>query len=463
MRRTKVAVLAVLAVAMVPGAALAEGWQAGTSRVRITPDGPMWMAGYSARDHEAEGALHDLWAKGLAVRDPGGTTALLITLDVCGIDRELSGSIRDELAKAHGLDRSRVALSCSHTHSGPVLKANLIGMYPLDEAQRARVMAYSEGFRSKVIAAGAEAMAGLAAAELSWGVGRCGFAVNRRNNDQARAADLREAIALEGPVDHDVPVLKVGGNDGKTRAVVFLYACHCTTLSGYQMSGDYAGFAMIALERRYPGAQAMFLAGCGGDQNPLPRGTVAHAEGYGDELAGAVSRVLDGRLTAIDGRLAARYEEIPLAFAPIPGRDHWDEEARSKDLAHRNRARAMLARLDRGEAIPATYPYPVQVWRLGEDLIWFFLGGEVTVDYALRLKRSLGPERTWVAAYCNDVMAYIPSRKVLGEGGYEGGGAMVYYGLPGPWADDVEDRIIEASRRLLQPALAEPRPALNAP
>jgi hypothetical protein len=436
-------------VAVSSGLARDDAWRAGTSRVRITPDGPMWMAGYSARDHESEGALHDLWAKALAIQGPDGTTVLLITLDVCGIDRELSLSIREELARTHGLDLARIVLSCSHTHSGPVLKANLIGMYPLDDAQRDRVMAYAEGFRTKVIAVGAEAIAGLAAADLSWGEGRCGFAVNRRDNNQARAAELREAIALNGPVDHDVPVLKVAGPDGRARAIVFLYACHCTTLSGYQLSGDYAGFAMIDLERRYPGAQAMFVAGCGGDQNPLPRGTVPHAERYGAELAGSVSRVLDGRLTAIDGPISARYVEVPLMFAPIPGRDHWEEEAKSKDLAHANRARSLLALLDQGQAIPTTYPYPVQVWRLGPELTWFFLGGEVTIEYAHRLKRNLGPSGTWVAAYCNDVMAYVPSLKVLREGGYEGGGAMVYYGLPAPWAEDVEDRIIEAVRRLL--------------
>ncbi len=72
---------------------------------------------------------------------------------------------------------------------------------------------------------------------------------------------------------------------------------------------------------------------------------------------------------------------------------------------------------------------PVEVWR-GGALTGVFLGGEVTVDYALRIKRNLGSSRTWVTAYRSDVMAYIPSLRVLKEGGYEGGGAMVYYGRP---------------------------------
>ena len=150
---------------------------------------------------------------------------------------------------------------------------------------------------------GGRAAADVAPADLAWGTGRADFAVNRRNNDQSKAAELREQIALQGPVDHDVPVLRVAGADGKPKAIVCGYACHCTTLSFNQFTGDYAGFAQIDLERSYPGAQAMFVAGCGADQNPLPRGAVAQAEDYGRQLAEAVGRVLDAPMRPVAGRL----------------------------------------------------------------------------------------------------------------------------------------------------------------
>jgi hypothetical protein len=88
------------------------------------------------------------------------------------------------------------------------------------------------------------------------------------------------------------------------------------------------------------------------------------------------------------------------------------------------------------------------VWRLGE-VRWVFLGGEVVVDYAIRLKKNLGSANTWVTAYANDVMAYIPSLRVLKEGGYEGRDAMVYYGQPGAWSEKVEDQVIEGIRQVL--------------
>ncbi|MEZ6079978.1 MAG: hypothetical protein R3C56_31180 [Pirellulaceae bacterium] len=92
---------------------------------------------------------------------------------------------------------------------------------------------------------------------------------------------------------------------------------------------------------------------------------------------------------------------------------------------------------------------PSAAWSIGDDLQFVTLGGEVVVDYAIRLKSELTGPATWVAGYSNDVMAYIPSRRVLAEGGYEGGGAMVYYGLPSVWSPEIEnDIVVEAHRQV---------------
>jgi hypothetical protein len=110
----------------------------------------------------------------------------------------------------------------------------------------------------------------------------------------------------------------------------------------------------------------------------------------------------------------------------------------------------MLQFKDKGEVLPRSYPYPVQVWRLGGRQWWISLGGEVVVDYALRFKKELEPS-IWVAGYANDVMAYIPSARVLAEGGYEGNTSMYGYGLPAErWAPDVEERIDEAVLKLVE-------------
>jgi len=101
-----------------------------------------------------------------------------------------------------------------------------------------------------------------------------------------------------------------------------------------------------------------------------------------------------------------------------------------------------MEQIDAGKTPIQSYPYPVQVWHLGRGLTFVLLGGEVVVDYAVRLKAELGVERTWVAGYTNDVVTYIPSRRVRLEGGYEGTRAMMYYGLPSVWAPEIEEAIV---------------------
>jgi hypothetical protein len=210
------------------------GWQAGTARVAITPKQSMWMSGYSARTRPSEGAVHDLWAKALALQDPAGRRAVLVTLDICGIDRDLSNRIRGTLQKRHQLTRDRIVLACSHTHCGPVVGTNLLTMYKIDEDQRLRIAEYARFLEAAVVNVAGEALGHLADARLSWGNGRCDFAVNRRNNKEADVPKLREKIALQGPDDHDVPVLRIARGDASLLAIIFGYACHCTVLDFYK-------------------------------------------------------------------------------------------------------------------------------------------------------------------------------------------------------------------------------------
>lgn len=432
----------------------AAGWKAGTGRVVITPHTPMPMAGYASRGAKpAEGALNDLWAKVLIIQDPAGKQAALITLDLIGIDRKLSQQICDELIQKYGWDRSRIAICTSHTHSGPVVGETLapISLASLGDAEQKQVQDYSKFLRQSVTQAVAQAVEQMKPAQLFWGNGTATFAVNRRANREADVPRLRADGALRGPFDHDVPVLTVKDQD-KIVAVVFGYACHNTVLSGFQWSGDYAGLAQSEIERRSPGCQAMFWSGCGGDQNPIPRREVPLAQKYGAELADAVIKVTSSAMTPLTGKLATAYQEVDLQLASLPSMEEIQKNAQSANQYEAARAKMLLSQIENNGSLSQTYPYPIGVWKLGNEVTFVHLGGEVVVDYALRLKSELAgnrdPSQIWVAGYTNDVMAYIPSRRVLLEGGYEGGASMVYYGLPTVWAPEVEETIVSSVQLL---------------
>jgi hypothetical protein len=406
----------------------------------ITPAEFVWMAGYAARTRPAEGKEHDLFVKALALDDGTDRPFVLVTSDLIGLPRSLSDPVAEELRQKAGLPRERLLLTASHTHCGPVVRDNLADMYPMPPEEAARIAPYTQKLQQAMVEVVRAALADRKPARLAIGQGTARFAVNRR---QPTAKGIVNGNNPQGPVDHDVPVLRVEGVDGQLRAVVFGYACHNTTLQYYRWCGDYAGFAQLALERKHPGAVALFWAGCGGDANPLPRGTVALAQKYGQELADAVEGVLQQPMTPLAPPWSARYARIALPLGELPTREQLAADALSKNLALRNRALRLLKVLDAGGKLDDHYPhYPVQVWRLG-GLVWISLGGEVVVDYSHRLKKELKDQAAvWVTAYANDVMAYIPSARVLQEGGYEADSSMIYYGLPTRWAPAVEERII---------------------
>lgn len=421
-------------------------WKAGVATAVVTPEQAMWMAGYASRTNVSQGKFNDLYAKVLALEDDRGGRVVFVTLDLIGVPRTLRKSLEVRVQKAWQLPPESLLLNASHTHSGPEFR---FGRAPADDGDfKPSTLGdnYGHDLEEKLLKLIGTALETCAPARLAYSFARCGVAMNRRLPTKT---GYQNSPYPGGPVDHDVPVLRVEGADGKLRAVLFGYACHNTTLALYQFSGDYAGYAQHYFQADHPGAVALFMNGCSGDQNPYPRGTVELAQKHGRSLATAVEAALATTLKSVNGSLRSAYAEIQIDYAPAPTRDEFKARLDSKDRYEVTHAKRMLERLDKGEKLPTQYPYPVQVVQFGDAITLVALGGEVVVDFSLRLKKELAGPAVWVAGYSNDVMAYIPSLRVMKEGGYEAGGAMRFSTThPGPWAESTEERIVSKVHEL---------------
>lgn len=439
--------------------ALAADFQAGVAKVKITPPTPFWMSGYSSRTNQSVGVVQDLWAKALAVRDPQGHRVVIVTMDLIGLHSSVSDEVFVRAKKQFKLNRADVLLTCSHTHSGPVVGLNLNVMFDFSTEDKHRVQAYTAGLVDKLVSVIGDSLKDLSPAQLSVGHGSAGFTSNRR---KVQPKGVTMEPNASGPVDQDVPVLKVTASDGKLRAILFGYACHNTTISPkpdpeldfYKIYGDYAGFAQLAVQKAHPGAEAMFTILCGADQNPQPRGAIEFARQHGEELAASVEKVLGAEMKPVRSPIRTAFQEIQLDFVKHTRQTFEDEikkaeEAKRSDSKFRiRRSKLMLAAYDKGRPIRQTR-YPVQAIRFGSDLTMIALGGEVVVDYQLRAKREFPNENLMAIGYANDVMCYIPSLRVVKEGGYEVDTSMIYYGQPGPFAENVEEMVFKAIHQVM--------------
>lgn len=445
----RLAVLFLLAAAMT--AAPKPELRAGAGRIKITPDGPIWMSGYASRTHPSTGVLQDLWAKALAIEDSKGHKVVLVSTDLVGLPRPVSEAVAAQVQKKYGIERANLVLNSSHTHTGPVVRANLATMYDLAPEQSRAVDVFTQKLTADLVTVIGAALGDLQPAIVSFAQGTVGFAANRR---QITPTGVKLGLSPAGPVDHSVPVLRVSSPNGQVRAILFGYACHNTTLTGefYQLSGDYAGFAQTEVEKAFPGATALFYILCGGDQNPNPRSKLELAEQHGQALASEVARVARGAMTNVEGQVKTAFQLTDLPLAPHT-REQFEKESHDTNIFKVRRAREMLKAYDERRQLTKV-SYPVQAVRFKKGFTLVALGGEVVVDYALWAKSAFPNEALMVAGYSNDVMCYIPTTRIIKEGGYEPVDSMIYYGMPGPFSEDMEghlkDTITAVVRRVMK-------------
>jgi putative membrane-bound dehydrogenase-like protein len=415
-------------------------YRVGAAQIDITPDYPVRLSGFAFRNSESEGVSARIWARALAIQYHDEAPAVVLTVDNLGLRWPMVTEVAQRLAAAGKLPADRLTVTFTHSHCTPKLNgaADNIFAAPIPVEQQARLDRYTMELSDALFQVALEAIESLQPASLHYGIGKVTFAANRRTPN--------------GPVDHSLPMLIARNKAGKTIAVYTSYACHCVTLSHNRIDGDWAGYAASAIERAFPGAIGLISIGCGSDQNPSSGVTgdnIAMAQMQGLEIADEAKRLSDNdQLQQLSGSLNVTGAVISLPLAPHPTRQQWEELAQQTSAEGYN-AKTQLARWDRGDAPMKALPYPIQTWTFGDELALVFLSGEVCVDYALRLKRELSETRLWVHGYSNDFGSYIPSERLLREGGYGAGAEIPYFALPTPLQSGLEEQIVAEVRRQL--------------
>lgn len=438
-------------------------WRAAAASIVITPEKPMWMAGYSSRNKPSDGKIHDLFAKALLLEDENGTRLAIVTTDLIGIKPFLRDAVAAKIQDRYAIPPESLLMNASHTHCGPELREDVVLRYGMSAETAAFARQYTQQLAGKIADMIGNTHENLEPIKLFYTHARAGFAMNRRLPTENGFINSPNP---DGPVDHSVPVLQVHGFDEELKAVLFGYSCHNTTLGIFKFCGDYAGFAHQYLEAAHPGTIAMFMMGCGGDQNPYPRSELALAEQHGRTLANAVEAALQTRRTRdIHPPLRVALDDVTLKFATPPSKAELTERSKTNNKYARRHAERLLKQLDESGKIRTEYDFPMQAVQFGNDMTMVAIAGEVVVDYSIRLKRELSTATQsqhsnaepiiWIAGYSNNVFGYLPSKRVLLEGGYEGARAMIYTSFPGPFDESVEQRVIQGIHELVRKVRSE--------
>ncbi len=402
---------------------------AAAAEVCITPPVGATLLGFLG---PATGVHDDLLSRMLMLSD-GKTAAVVVSLDLVGMDFSLADEMREAIRVATGADL--VLLACSHTHSAPfTIPWSLKGRRWLDGPEG---LAWREGIIHRAAETAAGARERLRPAALRAGRAEVQVGHNRR-------AVTAEGVTMqpnpEGVTVPWVDVLCVEHEDGGSPVVLFSHAAHPVIVHAASslVSADYPGYAVAAVERRLgEGTMAMFAQACGGNINGHPlRGGFEAAKPAGEELAEAVLRAVATAqpLPAAPLRTATVATRLPLH--PLPPVEACRELVRrAEEQAAGVEAegaddeaswfmqddvlcsRDLLAQATAGG--PGAIRFEASILAVGDTWGLVALTHEVFAEYQRRLDHESPWAHTMVTAYTNGCESYIPTDAALGEGGYE--------------------------------------------
>lgn len=433
--RTAVAIIVVLLAATPiaqrgqPGAAM----EVGLAEIDITP--PM---GYRLDGHFVErlstGQRDPLKAKAVVFRQ-GSTWAALVAADLLGIPLSMSTEVRAQAAKRTGIPATNIAITASHTHTGPLFAGERARVFSEQAALKFGTdplasVKYPEALSAKLVEVIVAAHAQVSAATLSitrTEEDRLPF--NRRFHMKDGTVRFNpgvqnpEIVRAAGPIDPDLPSVLISKKNKPVGALT-VFALHLDTTGGTEYSADYPGYLATELRHDY-GEEFVSIFGTG------TCGDINHIDVSGRRRLNAR---LIGQLLAfnvLSARTRLPLEQPSLAVAStrlaLPVRRVTDEQAASARARMSDVGRSGVPFLTQVEIVTTldlarrgpTLDAEVQVMRLHPDLAVVLLPGEVFVELGLAIKRRSPFRHTLVIELTNDNPAYIPTEKAFKEGSYE--------------------------------------------
>lgn len=423
----------------------------GIARVDITPETPITLAGFAARSKaETDQIIHRLFAKAIVFGNDAQGPSILIAVDLIGIQWRITREFANRLSTRTAITSDHIVICATHTHGSPEI-GNLMntlqcrGDYPakydfstslIDLNKLTHIAEYNNILNQKLEEVALAALENRKPALIDWGETQASFAINRRTPG--------------GAVDNSLSLLRITSPDGTIRAVVINYACHGITLGPdvNAIHGDWMGEAQRTIEERHPDVTSFVTIGCAGDAHPRYQGQMQYLKLYGNEISNKIDNLLKLKLIPITSPPTAHLKWVQLPYSSLPDIEQLIEL--TKDTSIRGYySRLELEQLLRGKPSQSALEYPIQVWDFGNQLTMINLGGEVVVDYSKRIKKEFKAQRLWINSYSNDVSCYIPSLRLLHEGGYEADASMYWYNKPAMFGDQIEEIIMDALHEMI--------------
>ena len=436
----------------------------GTAKDIITPCTRTTMMGFGSVYGTPFKSIHDdLYVRTLLLQDDSNSI-LLIGLDLCFHDDSLPETLRAYAYKKYMVPRDNLLVIYSHTHYGPTVKGYDLLFYS-DE--------YEDFLYQRIIQCIDRAFLNVIEGTLTYASVEGDWNISRRILVDGV---MQFKPNLDGDRDKSIYILKLSDVRGHVRALLTNFACHPSNLNSPGMlSSEFPGRLCHLLEAQNYGCTALFFQGCGADTKLRigAKSSRFHPISFDEcnEVASAMAlrvqnTLLNGKWQDIEPALASKIFQIRMPLDVYP-RSFFEENLQrySQNSKQRfdksmiipgedNSLLMMWSRagyiLDHYDEMPDDLMLNCGIIRLSKDFYIFTVGGEPSYDVKRVLQQVLPSEYTMLFFGYNDAIAYVPSDKVLAEGGYEGGDrSVVEYRLKGKFKKGIDRLFMEGFKNAL--------------
>jgi neutral ceramidase len=378
---------------------LKNSFTAGVSKVKITPEIPIPMSGYGGRTAPFKGIHDDLFARVIVFSD-GENKAVLISADVIGFSNSFWEETTKRLTRETGIKKEFILLAAVHNHGGPVTKV-------YGEDSSARVNAYVELLRDKIIIATKEAINNLVPVNIGSGKGECKMNINRRAPNGKGEIELGQNPYA--PCDHEVGVISINDKSGNPLAILMNWPCHGVVLGpdNYLITGDWPGAASRYIEEGSNGKIiAPVIVGASGDINPIygphidfeKNNSYAYGkDAIGEDLGKEAIRVAKGIDYFTSGKITALQRVLSLPLKEKESGKFLQPESKEND--------SLKLRLS---AI-----------KIG-NIVFTGVSGELFNQISVKMRNQSPYSNTFMITHCNGSSGYLVSDDAFPKAGAVG-------------------------------------------
>ena len=425
--------------------------RAGFARVEVTPPIGTSMTGFGGRDrdHGCDGVHDPLYARALYLSH-ADEQALVIGFDLLFFSRDEVDRFKGAIGRRVDLTPRQILLNTSHTHTGPK-----VGTWYYDPPSDPL---YLEFLEASIVRAACEARDGAVEVTVRAGATRSALPMSRRLKLEDGTVDRQMRPNPDGAVCDTLPLCLLEDLSGSPVCLLFSVSCHPSTVHGFQISADFPGIAMERLDAHLGRHASLFLQGAGGDAKPSVigkgesywrSGTWEDVSEAGEMVANEVVRALEAGLSPVEPDLRPECVVMEWPMEPNMGRAGFEQVLADEgsDLTQRLWAQEKLTYLDRGYPLPSAVGINAHGIKLGEGLRMVGIEGEAVGELGILMRDFYAGGVTFPMGYTDGSQLYLPTSRMLDEGGYE---VVSYYEYrqPARLAKGMEAILTDALRDL---------------